>query len=260
MPAPTITDLPAAPLRSQGPATFAPTAETFVTALQPFVDDVNAFGAYLDALGLSATDQVSAGAFWFPFVSRTTTAEPGAPGALDAYIVPSGATGTNWAGQDGKIAIWSASGGVWIFLTPVEGVGGWIGNEDLAISYNGTGWIALNLMSVTVALSDMTSNLTVGADKGYWDPPFPISIKSVSAAAFEAPTGAAIDVDINEAGVSILSTHITIDAGEVRSADSVTPPVISDALVSGRITFDLDQVGSTNAGKGLQVTIEYVEA
>lgn len=113
--------------------------------------------------------------------------------------------------------------------------------------------------SITLALSDLVTNLAVGAGKAYWDPPFPITISSVSASVFEAPTGAAVITDINEDGVSILSTKISVDATELRSIDSAAPPVISDANITGRLTFDIDQVGSTTAGKGLQVTIEYTE-
>lgn len=52
MPAPTITPLPPAPLRSQSPSTFTATAEAFVDALEDLPAEVNAFGAYLETLGL----------------------------------------------------------------------------------------------------------------------------------------------------------------------------------------------------------------
>ena len=55
MPAPTITPLPAAPLRSDAPATFTTNAETFVDALVDLPTEINAFGSYLDGLGLTGT-------------------------------------------------------------------------------------------------------------------------------------------------------------------------------------------------------------
>jgi len=55
MPAPTITALPAAPLRSQTPAVFTTTAEAFVAALEDLPTEINAFGDYLDGLGLEGT-------------------------------------------------------------------------------------------------------------------------------------------------------------------------------------------------------------
>ncbi len=48
MTAPTITALPAAPLRSQTPANFTTTAENFVDALPDLVTEINAFGTYLN--------------------------------------------------------------------------------------------------------------------------------------------------------------------------------------------------------------------
>ena len=55
MPAPTITALPAAPLRSQTPSTFTTTAEAFVDALVDLPTEINAWSSYLDGLGLSGT-------------------------------------------------------------------------------------------------------------------------------------------------------------------------------------------------------------
>lgn len=52
MPAPTITPLPDAPLRSQAPATFTAKAEAFVDALEDLPGEINAFAAYLDTLGI----------------------------------------------------------------------------------------------------------------------------------------------------------------------------------------------------------------
>jgi len=62
-------------------------------------------------------------------------------------------------------------------------------------------------------------------------------------------------VDINEAGTSVLSTKLSIDAGEEDSATAATPAVISDSSIAARakITVDIDQIGATIAGAGLKV-------
>ena len=52
--------------------------------------------------------------------SATTTAQPGSPAPGDTYIIPTSATGTNWAGQDGKIGHYY--GGAWTFYTAPEGL------------------------------------------------------------------------------------------------------------------------------------------
>jgi hypothetical protein len=53
MPAPTIAALPPAPNRGQAPEGFATTADSFVAALPPFRDQMNAFGLYLDSMEFS---------------------------------------------------------------------------------------------------------------------------------------------------------------------------------------------------------------
>jgi len=87
-----------------------------------------------------------------------------------------------------------------------------------------------------------------------------MKIYNVGAYVTTAPTGAAIQVDINLTGTgSILSTPITIDAGEKSSTTAATPAVISTNIIpaDGELTFDIDQVGSTVAGTSLHVYIEY---
>lgn len=88
------------------------------------------------------------GANWFLFKSRTTAAEPGAPTDGDCYIVPTGATGTNWAGQDDKIAKFINTG--WVFLTAKEGMAGWVADEDVDIRRSASAWVT----PVPVALAD----------------------------------------------------------------------------------------------------------
>jgi hypothetical protein len=64
-------------------------------------------------------------------------------------------------------------------------------------------------------------------------------------------------VDVNEGGVSIFSTPLTIDDGEKTSVTAATPAVISDATLAddAEITVDIDTVGSTTAGKGLKLVM-----
>jgi hypothetical protein len=50
MPAPVVTDLPDPPLRTEDSATFSAKVEAFVAALVDFVPEINALGAYLQAL------------------------------------------------------------------------------------------------------------------------------------------------------------------------------------------------------------------
>lgn len=116
--------------------------------------------------------------------------------------------------------------------------------------------------SIIRDISDETTDLTTGLAKVTFRMPFAMSVTSVRASVNTAPTGATIIVDINEATTSILSTKLSIDASEFTSTTAATPAVISDPLLAddAEITIDIDQVGSTIAGKGLKVVINGTRA
>jgi len=117
-------------------------------------------------------------------------------------------------------------------------------------------------VELLLAASDETSDLTIGTAKITFRMPFAMTLSSARASVGTAPTGAAIIVDINEAGTSIFSTRLTIDATEKTSTTAETAAVISDSALAddAEITVDIDQVGSTVAGKGLKVLLKGVRA
>jgi hypothetical protein len=111
--------------------------------------------------------------------------------------------------------------------------------------------------SLVAACSDETTALTAGTSKVTFRNPYavPFIVTAVKASLTTAQaTGSIFTVDINEGGVSILSTKLTIDNTEKTSVTAATPPVISDSSIAadGEITVDIDQVGDGTA-KGLKV-------
>jgi hypothetical protein len=74
-------------------------------------------------------------------------------------------------------------------------------------------------------------------------------------------SGSTFTVDINEAGVSVLSTLLTIDNTELTSVTAATPPVISDSALAddALITIDIDQIGDGTA-KGLKILLKGTRA
>lgn len=110
---------------------------------------------------------------------------------------------------------------------------------------------------IPIACSDETTALTVGTGKVTFRMPYGFTLTGVRASVTTAPTGSVLTVDINEGGVSILSTKLTIDATEKTSQTAAAPPVISDASLAddAEITIDIDTVGSTIAGAGLKVIL-----
>jgi hypothetical protein len=107
------------------------------------------------------------------------------------------------------------------------------------------------------ALSDETTALTTGTAKVTVRMPYAFTLTGVRASVTTAPTDAALIVDINEGGSTILSTKLSIDAGEKTSTTAASAAVISDTALAddAELTFDIDQVGSTVAGAGLKVTL-----
>ena len=111
---------------------------------------------------------------------------------------------------------------------------------------------------ILLACSDETTALTVGTGKVTFRCPFAFTITGVSASVTTAPVGSTIICDINEAGSTILSTKLSIDASEKTSTSAASAAVISDASIAAdaEITVDIDQIGSSTAGAGLKVKLD----
>jgi len=111
------------------------------------------------------------------------------------------------------------------------------------------------------AIGDETTDLSVATGVlTITMPNYATTLLDVSVSLVTAPTGSVATFDINEAGVSVLSTKITIDATEKTSETAATPPVISDSAIAANavITVDVDGIGSTIAGAGGKVWL-YIE-
>jgi len=111
--------------------------------------------------------------------------------------------------------------------------------------------------SIIIACSDETSDLEVADDVVNFRMPYAFTLTAVRASVSTAPTGAGITVDIEEAGSTILSTLLTIDATEKTSTTAATPAVISDSALAddAEISINIDVIGSTLTGAGLKVAL-----
>lgn len=83
-------------------------------------------------VGLGVVTQLSV-------LSRTVAAQPGAPANGDRYMIPTGATGAQWAGNDGKVAAYID--GAWTFYTPVNGWQAKVIDEGVRVEYSGSAWV-----------------------------------------------------------------------------------------------------------------------
>lgn len=121
--------------------------------------------------------------------------------------------------------------------------------------------------AIPVAVSDESTALTTGVTKVSFRMPFEMNpVQEARASVRTAPTGAALIVDINKdtggGAVSILSTKLSIDAGEKTSTTAAVPAVLSSTVLEDdcEVTIDIDQIGSTIAGAGLKVYLIGVPA
>jgi len=114
---------------------------------------------------------------------------------------------------------------------------------------------AASVQCIPIACSDETTALTAGTGKVTFRMPYAFTLQKVRASLSTAQTsGSIFTVDVNEGGVSVFSTTLTIDNTEKTSTTATTPAVISDTALAddAEITIDIDQIGDGTA-KGLKV-------
>lgn len=116
--------------------------------------------------------------------------------------------------------------------------------------------VAGSPFEMVVACSDESTPLVTGTTVITFRMPRGVTLTAVRASLTTPATTGTLTVDINEGGSSILSTKITIDAGEDTSATAATPPVISDAALAddAKMTVDIDDDADGTA-TGLKVTL-----
>lgn len=110
---------------------------------------------------------------------------------------------------------------------------------------------------IVIACSDETTALTTGTAKVTFRMPHAMIVSSVRLQVNTAPTGSVIIVDVKESGTTVFSTKPQIATSAFTSVGGAVPGVISDTALAddAEITINLDQIGSTIAGKGLKVTL-----
>lgn len=114
----------------------------------------------------------------------------------------------------------------------------------------GSGGGGTGTESIIIAVSDETTPITAGATKIRYRMPYALTLTGVKASLSNASTSGNPTIDINENGVSILSTKLSIDSGETTSKTATTPVVISDFALAedAEITIDIDTAGTGATG------------
>lgn len=142
------------------------------------------------------------------------------------------------------------------------------GSKDLAsgdipsgwegiIAYDGTNYQILSPIYdrevIAIAVSDETTAITTGTAKVTFRMPYAFTLAEVRSSLATVSSSGLVTVDINEGGVSIFSTTLSIDASEKTSTTAASAAVISDTSLAddAEITIDIDAAGT--GAKGLKV-------
>ena len=119
--------------------------------------------------------------------------------------------------------------------------------------------VSLPQETVVLNLSDFSTDIAVASGLSYWIAPWDGTIDDIIGALMvTAPTGANAIFDVNKNGTTVMTTNkVVIEATETSSITATTQPGITTSSFSKGdiISCDIDQIGSTLAGKGASITL-----
>ena len=141
-----------------------------------------------------------------------------------------------------------------VIQAPVTIQGPVIGDGAAGLGEFGS-YLTKTYESIICSVTGENANVATGDGKITWRMPYAMTLTEVRASVKTAPAGSTIDIDIEETGATVLSTLLTIDAGEKTSTTAAVPAVISDSSLAddAEMTINVDQIGSGTAGVGLKV-------
>ena len=127
------------------------------------------------------------------------------------------------------------------------------------ITEEGGGSSGSSLFNMIVAISDEVTTITTGTAKVTFRMPAAVTLTAgnggIRISLNTVSSSGLVTVDVNEEGVTILSTKVTIDVSEKTSLTAAAPVVISDVSLAddAEITVDIDVAGT--GAKGLKLTL-----
>lgn len=106
-----------------------------------------------------------------------------------------------------------------------------------------------------IPFSDEATALTTGTGKLSFRAPFAFTVTGVRASLSVTSSSGIPTFDINESGVTILSTKLTVDASEKTSTTAAAAAVISDSAIAddAEITIDVDVAGTGAIGSKVYI-------
>lgn len=131
------------------------------------------------------------------------------------------------------------------------------GDSNVSVKFTpkGTGSFFGTQETIVVAISDESTAITTGTAKLTFHMPYAFTLMKVKAGLSTASTSGNPAFDLNDDGVSVFSTTITIDANESFSDTAATASVLTStplAIASGSVmTVDIDTAGTGAKGAKL---------
>lgn len=97
---------------------------------------------------------------------------------------------------------------------------------------------------------------TTGTKKGGAVVPIAGTVTAVRAYLDTAPTGSTFIVDVNKNGTTLFTTQASRPTVAISgNASTTTAPDVTTVAAGDRLTFDIDQIGSSVAGSDLYVAV-----
>ncbi len=107
------------------------------------------------------------------------------------------------------------------------------------------------LPDVLVVAANVTTEITIRSD-------IPLYFSTVNLRAKTAPTGAAIVINIKKNGTTIFTSKPQIAAGATTGGGSAVFAGSNPSVTDGDVlTVDIDQVGSTEPGRNVSVSLAF---
>ena len=138
------------------------------------------------------------------------------------------------APTDGQVLTWDDSAGEWIAADPAGGGG--VGEGDIE-------W------SMTIAVSDETTDLTTGDSKITFFMPVDLTLTEVFTTVSGQSSSGNVTIDIRKNGTTIFTTPPSIQASEDTSLTGTVAVLSTTAFVQGdKIEIDIDAAGTGASG------------
>jgi len=180
-------------------------------------------------------------------IDKDLVAQPISPTVGDRYILPAGATGTNWAGHDTEVAIFTIldAGNAWEFRVPKLGWLAFVQDESIVYFWNASAWIVLTTpASVSNVVTALPGSGTLTMDLGTGVRNFATILTGAATLAFSnIPVGVQTEVSVKVVQDGVGGHVLTLPAGAIY-AGGVTPTPSVASNTRDRYLFLHDEGGT----------------